>query len=902
VPGVSDAVPDLPGAPGSSALPPVIRFITPVDPWTPTGPGWGEPALRPDGTPLCETNHAPATACDPQGPRPFLHVGVDVLPAADRSVRASAPGLVVWARPAAAAFVGRRASEGGGTIILQHDMDGDSATDDDTILTVYGHVEPLVAEGRVVQEGEVIARTMETGGGHLHFGVRRAALSPDDPIPHHAALPPPGTDGCAPCYSRQAALPPFPDRWDDPATLFRAPRWAHLLKSEQGQEGGSDVLAFGDGYVVAGLTRAADIGDQGQPDGWIARMNAAGEIVSQHAYGGAGYDRFLRLAASTDGGFVALAQSQSFGGTTPAPVLLKFDGPSEHPRWARLYSGAVFAADGLRSTSDGGFVVSGATGPLFGNIGTTGVMRIDASGEPLWVRSFAVPNSSYGVSGTDISTTSDGGFVVVARLFYQQLNVPAGVILRLDADGNRVWSQILTRTVPYQVEATADGFVVVGYQQFAGFWFAKFFTDGTLDWETVHSGQLFGGQRGTRLALAEGGGYFAAGNHFAGFDFAGNIRNDAWVLRIDPDGDVLRARSFDGRDQFDTVVGLRAVSDGGIVLLVGQGEPCAPCQPLPGKRGTLLVRTDADLQVSEACGEETAATRVPSGTFQAFVPLPSAEQVMIAESADLQVLPTGARKYPCEGGSYGPPPDIQSVAPDFRIERTLCDVTQTFVAQLCANHGLLGVTPTSPIILDVMHDMLRFEASVADDDSTPEHSDIERVEVFVEGSSVDDIPLFPLPDDGSTDIEFVQQQSLNFGGKDCFYDPVGGVCGCQLARYPTRSGDAAPADGVFSRDTALVGPASPGDGVDCHLAARGRPIRVTGGKQLELRVRAVDRQGNVTAWPEPFLVTPNLNAMGCSGDGCGCCLLLHPDTYPFDCAGISGMFLPEFGVGLCSLF
>jgi murein DD-endopeptidase MepM/ murein hydrolase activator NlpD len=133
-------------------LSPITRFLPPIDPWVQSGLGWGDPVMDEDGEPLCSTNNRPLTSCDPAGPRPFLHAGFDALPAPDRTVRASAAGRVVFALPSFAPFAGGR-GEAGGVVLIEHDLDGDPATPDDHLVTIYEHVEPLVNIGAIVQQG-----------------------------------------------------------------------------------------------------------------------------------------------------------------------------------------------------------------------------------------------------------------------------------------------------------------------------------------------------------------------------------------------------------------------------------------------------------------------------------------------------------------------------------------------------------------------------------------------------------------------------------------------------------------------------------------------------------------------------------------------------------------------------
>lgn len=894
-------------------LAPITDFIPPIEPWTPAGPGWGEPAVRADGTPMCETNHVPARACDPQGPRPFLHVGVDMMPAADRTVRASATGRVVVARAVTAAFVGRRAAEAGGVVILEHDLDGDPETLDDVLHTVYGHVVPGVSEGQVVQQGDVIARTSVVGGNHLHFGVRRSALDPADPVAYHGALPPPGTNGCMPCYSRMVPLPPFPEHWEDPDRLFGAPQWAVLLKSGQRQEGAGDALETEDGYVVAGWTHAANIGGKGALDAWIARLDVEGRIVSQHAYGGDRLDAIHRLAPTPDGGFVALAQSASFVATGQAPVLLKFGPASDRPQWQKMYvgSGGDWAED-VRTTADGGYVISGVTEQCAGLEKTrcAAVMKLDAAGDVRWARSFRGIGSDETVGATSIAEAADGGFVVVASVFRTMLRISGASVFRLDVNGNVMWSQI--RRMEFgdasvrQIQATTDGgFIIVGSVDVYGrsLWLLKIDGDGTIEWEAGYNASQRG-ERGTRVIVRPEGGYVVAGWTLTGVDeVRGHALYDLWVMTLDSDGGILHQRLFDGRSPFESAAGLRSTRDGGIIMVGTEGEPCVRCDPYPSPRGVLVVKAAADLEVSNGCGTDTDHFRAPISTFRLLLPLQVVDRAVTTVPVDMAMITTDARGHACKAGHYGPPPEIRSVASEFSVRQAQCDVTRTMELQLC-DLGLPGVTATMPIVLGVTYDSLAINANVTDRDSDADRLDIDTVEARIrrEGEFRYD-PYLSLRDDGSAIVEVVDQVSPRWTGKACFYDPDLGLCGCDPARYPAYSGDAAAGDGLYTREIGVYTPATPFDGIDCFVEASGRNrLFASAGIETELRVRATDLQGNITTWPEPIQVTPGTGSFACSGDECGCCILLHPTDYPSVCGGRRGLTSPVYPQGLCNLF
>ena len=111
---------------------------------------------------------------------------------------------------------------------------------------------------------------------------------------------------------------------------------------------------------------------QGNRDGWLVKVDSAGRIQWQKAYGTAGLDEFFSADVTSDGGYV-------LAGVTPSGAwVVRVDSPGTVV-WQKTYamSTGESRAEGqriVRQTSDGGFVLAGnwAEG-LF-------VMKLDGNG------------------------------------------------------------------------------------------------------------------------------------------------------------------------------------------------------------------------------------------------------------------------------------------------------------------------------------------------------------------------------------------------------------------------------------------------------------------------------------------------------------------------------------------
>ena len=88
------------------------------------------------------------------------------------------------------------------------------------------------------------------------------------------------------------------------------------------------------GYVVVGVTRNTDGGDE---DVYLVRLNAAGEVLWTHTYGGDDEDNGWCVREVEDG-YVIAGYTKSFGAGGYDGYLIRTDAKGE-VRWSRLYGG-----------------------------------------------------------------------------------------------------------------------------------------------------------------------------------------------------------------------------------------------------------------------------------------------------------------------------------------------------------------------------------------------------------------------------------------------------------------------------------------------------------------------------------------------------------------------------------
>ncbi len=135
------------------------------------------------------------------------------------------------------------------------------------------------------------------------------------------------------------------------------------------------ILATSDGFILAGNTGTLTTGD----DGSLVKTDTAGTVVWSKTFGGSLADDFHTVKEAT-GGFIACGTTRSLGPIDPNIWLLKVN-YSGDSLWAQTFGGDNHdhGYSALQS-SDGGFVVVGHTGSFGWNQEEAMIIKTDSAG------------------------------------------------------------------------------------------------------------------------------------------------------------------------------------------------------------------------------------------------------------------------------------------------------------------------------------------------------------------------------------------------------------------------------------------------------------------------------------------------------------------------------------------
>jgi len=546
------------------------------------------------------------------------------------------------------------------------------------------------------------------------------------------------------------------------------------------------------------------------------------------------------------------------------------------------------------------------------------VVRLDGLGTVQWVRTYNFTLTPLGADGKGIAPTSDGGFVIVAEYlpnFPPQPNVVKDLLVfRIDAAGELVWGRIIGNSFndarAGQIETTPDGgVVVVGSRTVAGFflprevWVVKLNGDGTIAWSSLYFSVTGNGvldESGTRLVVTPDGGPVIAGRRREVLGPFGPD-TDLVLMRLDSVGEIVGQRRLDSIGESTTPLSLRAASDGGFLVAAGADSDCRLC-PFPPEGATrfLVGHLDSDLDCPGGCTVPYDFVRRPGPSTGGAIGFQLGAMTGTSVDTQFTQIDITSRRYSCDHGFFGAPPVFDPASIDAGRQNVYCDRTEYIEAAACAV-GIPGAQATSPVTLSVTYDSLRLMARVVDDDSTPDQDDVVSVTATISATLPPNFhSAIPMLDDGSV----TSLPNLFRTVTSCREDPGAGVCSCDPQNVPAFSGDVVGGDGIYTLQTSLTLPTVPPPPLDVgtgcvHEGTRSALLSFDPGTPLSVIVRATDRIGNVAS--TAATVTPSVATLSCSGDACGCCLLVSPNPAA-ECSGLPGMPSPDFPDGLCRAF
>jgi hypothetical protein len=340
----------------------------------------------------------------------------------------------------------------------------------------------------------------------------------------------------------------------------------HFAKTIGGgnDDGANSIIQSSDGgYAVAGWTSSFGAGYW---DIYVVKLGSAGNVLWTKTIGGSKYEVANSIIQSSDGGYVVAGWTSSFvAGYYYDIYVVKLDSAG-NVLWTKTIGGSYNDwANSIIQSSDGGYVVVGSTSSFGAGIGDIYVVKLDSAGNVLWTKTIGGSSDDFASS---IIQSSDGGYVVAGETY----SFGAGwdiYVVKLDSAGNVLWTKTIGGSyndwANSIIQSSDGGYVVAGETESFGagvtdIYVVKLDSAGNVLWTKTIGGSS--DDFASSIIQSSDGGYVVAG---ATLSFVAGYYYDIYVVKLDSAGNVLWTKTIGGSSD-DFASSIIQSSDGGYVV------------------------------------------------------------------------------------------------------------------------------------------------------------------------------------------------------------------------------------------------------------------------------------------------------------------------------------------------
>ena len=305
--------------------------------------------------------------------------------------------------------------------------------------------------------------------------------------------------------------------------------WTRTYGGEEWDLGASILQSANGEYVITGYTFSYGAGSC---DLYLLKIDSAGDTVWTKTYGGENWDSGVIVRQGTDGGYIILGDTESFGSGYHDIWLLKTNEVGD-TLWTKTFGGDYSELAGsVSQTSDDGYIIAGTT-DLIPSMTYVYLIKTDSRGDRLWSRSIPCGDE---VLARSVAQTSDGGYIVgVSSFSYSDYDWDI-CLLKTYPNGDSAWARIFGGAESDQVFSIGlagdGGYVLGGFTESLGagsedVYVIKTDSQGIENWSAVYGGTS--DDRCYSVSQASDEGYVIAGSSYS----FGEGNGDAWLLRLD---------------------------------------------------------------------------------------------------------------------------------------------------------------------------------------------------------------------------------------------------------------------------------------------------------------------------------------------------------------------------------
>jgi len=255
---------------------------------------------------------------------------------------------------------------------------------------------------------------------------------------------------------------------------------------------GSDIMQSSDGnIIIVGSTTSVGNGNK---DMYVLKVDTDGSLIWSKTFGGAGIDEAHAVGETSDNGLVICGTTTSYGAGGSDFYLVRTDAAGDS-LWTATYGGAAGeSGQDIDIASDGGFIMVGHTGTYGTGYSSIYLVRTDSAGDTLWTSTYGNDRADLGYA---VAVTNDNGCILAGATAPDGANYYDAYVAKTDSLGVVQWDSTYGAAYEdraYTVKPTSDGGYIVGgtTESSAGndidMYVIKLDPAGSVEWDSTYGG------------------------------------------------------------------------------------------------------------------------------------------------------------------------------------------------------------------------------------------------------------------------------------------------------------------------------------------------------------------------------------------------------------------------------